>query len=56
MQLQLLTRRHDAPPSQTWGQDVGRALSAAFTRSVFHIAKSTWSVSRGDLCVPLGAP
>ena len=30
MQLQLLTRRHDAPPSQTWGQDVGRALSAAF--------------------------
>jgi hypothetical protein len=30
MQLQLLTRRNDAPPSQTWGQDVGRALSAAF--------------------------
>ena len=30
MQLQLLTRRHDAPPSQTWGQDVARALSAPF--------------------------
>jgi hypothetical protein len=30
MQLQLLTRRHDAPPIQTWGHDVGRALSAAF--------------------------
>ena len=30
MQLQLLTRRHDAPPSQTWGQDVARALTAAF--------------------------
>jgi hypothetical protein len=30
MQLHLLTRRNDAPPSQTWGQDVGRALSAAF--------------------------
>ncbi len=30
MQLQLLTRRHDAPPSQTWGQDVARALGAAF--------------------------
>ena len=30
MQLQLLTRRNDAPPSQTWGQDVGRALNAAF--------------------------
>ncbi len=30
MQLQLLTRRHDAPPSQTWGQDVAGALGAAF--------------------------
>jgi hypothetical protein len=30
MQLQLLTRRHDAPPIQTWGHDVGRAMSAAF--------------------------
>jgi hypothetical protein len=30
MQLQLLTRRHDAPPSQTGGQDVARAMSAPF--------------------------
>jgi hypothetical protein len=27
LQLQLLTRRHDAPPSDTWAQDVGRVLS-----------------------------
>jgi len=30
MQLQLLTRRHDAPPSHTWGQDVAGALGAVF--------------------------
>jgi ATP-dependent RNA helicase SUPV3L1/SUV3 len=28
--LQLLTRRHDAPPSETWGQDVARLLSGSF--------------------------
>jgi ATP-dependent RNA helicase SUPV3L1/SUV3 len=30
LQLQLLTRRHDAPPSETWGQDVARLLSGSF--------------------------
>lgn len=30
LQLQLLTRRHDAPPSETWGQDVARLLSGPF--------------------------
>ena len=30
LQLQLLTRRHDAPPSDTWAQDVGRVLSGGF--------------------------
>lgn len=29
MQLQLLTRRNDAPPAQTWGQDAARVLGAA---------------------------
>ena len=30
LQLQLLTRRHDAPPAETWGQDVARLLSGPF--------------------------
>ncbi len=29
LQLQLLTRRNDAPPAQTWGQDAARVLGAA---------------------------
>ncbi len=29
LQLQLLTRRNDPSPAQTWGQDVGRVLSSA---------------------------
>lgn len=29
LQLQLLTRRNDPAPAQTWGQDVARVLSAA---------------------------
>jgi hypothetical protein len=29
LQLQLLTRRHDPAPLQTWPQDVGRVLSSA---------------------------
>lgn len=29
-QLQLLTRRHEAPPSETWGQDVARVLAGGF--------------------------
>lgn len=34
LQLQLLTRRHDAPPSETWGQDVARMLSGPFESDV----------------------
>jgi len=30
LQLQLLTRRHEAPPAQTWAQDVARVLSGPF--------------------------
>jgi hypothetical protein len=30
LQLQLLTRRNDPAPSQTWGQDVGHVLASGF--------------------------
>jgi len=30
LQLQLLTRRNDPTPAQTWGQDVARVLATAF--------------------------
>ena len=30
LQLQLLTKRHDAPPAQTWAQDVASVLTAPF--------------------------
>jgi hypothetical protein len=30
LQLQLLTKRHDAPPAQTWAQDVAAVLSAPY--------------------------
>ena len=30
LQLQLLTRRNDPAPSQTWGQDAARVLASAF--------------------------
>ena len=29
LQLQLLTRRNDAPPAQTWGQDAAKVLAAS---------------------------
>ncbi len=29
LQLQLLTRRNDAPPNQTWGQDAAKVLAGA---------------------------
>ena len=29
-QLQLLTRRNDPAPAQTWAQDVGKVISGAF--------------------------
>ncbi|MFO6421097.1 DUF349 domain-containing protein [Hylemonella sp. W303a] len=31
LQLQLLTRRNDPPPAQTWGQDVARVLATPHT-------------------------
>jgi len=30
LQLQLLTKRHEAPPAQTWAQDMASVLSAPF--------------------------
>lgn len=30
LQLQLLTRRNEAPPAQTWGQDAARVLAAPY--------------------------
>ena len=30
LQLQLLTRRHEAPPAQTWAQDVAGVLAGPF--------------------------
>jgi hypothetical protein len=30
LQLQLLTRRNDAPPAQTWGQDTAAVLVGGF--------------------------
>ena len=30
LQLQMLTRRHEAAPADTWPQDVGRVLAAPF--------------------------
>lgn len=31
LQLQLLTKRHEAPPAQTWAQDVAVVLQATYT-------------------------
>ncbi|MFZ9440709.1 MAG: hypothetical protein ACO260_10490, partial [Hylemonella sp.] len=33
-QLQLLTRRNDPTPAQTWAQDVARVLAAAYEDSI----------------------
>ena len=30
LQLQLLTRRNDPSPQQTWGQDVAKLLATSF--------------------------
>ena len=30
LQLQLLTRRHDPAPTQTWGQDAATVLASGF--------------------------
>jgi hypothetical protein len=34
LQLQLLTRRNDPPPAQTWGQDTATVLAGAFNPAV----------------------
>ena len=34
LQLQLLTKRNDPPPAQTWGQDTATVLASAFDASV----------------------
>ncbi|MFC5499244.1 DUF349 domain-containing protein [Caenimonas terrae] len=34
LQLQLLTRRNDPSPAQTWGQDTARVLASAYDASV----------------------
>jgi hypothetical protein len=33
LQLQLLTRRHDPSPAQTWGQDTALVLASAYDAS-----------------------
>ena len=33
LQLQLLTKRNDPPPAQTWAQDTGLVLLSAFEAS-----------------------
>ena len=30
LQLQLLTKRHEAPPAQTWANDVASVLASSF--------------------------
>ena len=30
LQLQLLTKRNDPPPAQTWGQDAASVLASSF--------------------------
>ena len=36
MQLQLLTRRNDPSPEQTWSQDVNKVLLGAYDEAVAH--------------------
>jgi len=44
LQLQLLTRRHDAPPAQTWAQDVGRVLAGPFEPAAARRLQNTLKV------------
>jgi ATP-dependent RNA helicase SUPV3L1/SUV3 len=46
MQLQLLTRRHEASPSETWEKDVAQVLSGNFQEDQ---AKRLQTVLRGML-------
>jgi hypothetical protein len=41
LQLQLLTRRNDPAPSQTWGQDVARVLQGAFDEATARRLQNT---------------
>ena len=36
LQLQLLTKRHDPPPAQTWGQDTANVLASGFDAGLAH--------------------
>ncbi|MGS5087721.1 DUF349 domain-containing protein [Hydrogenophaga sp. A37] len=44
LQLQLLTRRHDAPPTETWAQDVGRVLAGPFEANAARRLQNTLKV------------
>ncbi|UJW82210.1 DUF349 domain-containing protein [Hydrogenophaga sp. SL48] len=44
LQLQLLTRRHDAPPAETWAQDVGRVLAGPFEAAAARRLQNTLKV------------
>jgi hypothetical protein len=44
LQLQLLTRRHDAPPAETWAQDVSRVLAGPFDAAAARRLQNTLKV------------
>ncbi len=44
LQLQLLTRRHDAPPTETWAQDVARVLAGPFDAAAARRLQATLKV------------
>ncbi len=44
LQLQLLTRRNDPPPAQTWGPDVGSVLASGFDQSLARRLQSVLKV------------
>jgi hypothetical protein len=44
LQLQLLTRRHEAPPSDTWAQDVARVLAGPFDATAARRLQATLKV------------
>jgi ATP-dependent RNA helicase SUPV3L1/SUV3 len=44
LQLQLLTKRNDPPPAQTWGQDVATVLASNFDAAVVRRLQNTLKV------------
>ncbi|MGI9218554.1 MAG: DUF349 domain-containing protein [Hydrogenophaga sp.] len=44
LQLQLLTRRHEAPPTETWAQDVARVLAGPFDAAAARRLQTTLKV------------